>query len=332
MLFDMIAWYVIASHFILAIILFFIVNWIGEKSKPLDFGYVQLSVSIQDDTAPLFNYFFKVLAPVVYIILLIALFQLVNLDFLNEKIYWVVIYYWAFRFMFITVKGQVSLINWPVQIIYWVSSIGLAIWVYSLADKIGTILPDPKSLLEEFWILIIIFLYSVFNKLEYSREGAKKRVRSYTSRKYFSFKEKFGPIVDELSVLEEFKVLAYAIMVYEDFNRPRLARTIERIVFHWSTNPHTYGVMQVTSSKPLSDDESVRQGVLMINALLKERLETVSEEEGKIYIYSICYDIAAKYNPGHEDYASQVMQVYDNIKEMHYPHLRTSVEKSQIII
>lgn len=328
----MIAWYVIALHFVLAVILFYIVNWIGEKSKPLDFGYVQLSVGIQDDTAPLFNYFFKVLAPVVYIILLIALFQLLQLDYLNEKIYWVVIYYWAFRFVFVTVKGQISLINWPVQIIYWISSIGLAIWVYSVTDKIGTILPDPKSLLEEFWILIIIFLYSIFNKLEYSREGAKKRVRNYTSRKYFSFKEKFGPIVNELSVLEEFEVLAYAIMVYEDFNRPRLARTIERVVFHWSTKPHTYGVMQVTSRKPLSDEESVRQGVLMLNALLKECLNGTWKDDGEVYINSVCYDIAAKYNPGNDEYASQVMQVYGNLREMHYPNLHNSVDKSQINI
>lgn len=328
----MIAWYVIVVHVILAVILFFIVNWIGEKSKPLDFGYVQLSVGIHDDTAPLFNYFFKVLAPVIYIILLVALFQLLHLDFLNEKIYWVVIYYWAYRFVFITVKGQISLINWPVQILYWVSSIGLAIWVYSIIDKIGTILPDPKGLLEEFWILIIIFLYSVFNKLEYSREGAKKRIKRYTSRKFLSFKEKYNPIVEEISVLEELKVLAYAIMVYEDFNRPRLARAVERHIFHCSTKPHTYGVMQVKSSKPLSDEESIRQGIMMINSSFKECLDRVWKDDREVYINSVCHNIAAHYNPGQDEYASQVMQVYDNLREMYYPHLRDYVDKSVIVI
>ena len=73
-------WYVIVIHLLLAIILFYLVNWIGAKSRPLDFGYVQMSVGLQDDTAPLFNYFFKVLAPVIFMILVAALFQWLGLE------------------------------------------------------------------------------------------------------------------------------------------------------------------------------------------------------------------------------------------------------------
>ncbi len=231
---------IVLIHFVLAVILFYLVNWIGAKSKPLNFGYVQMSVGIQDDTAPMFNYLFKVLAPVVYLILLAALFQATGLEELNNKVYWIVIDYWVFRLLYITVKGQIRLTNWPLQLFYWISSIGLAIWVYSILDSIGTILPDPKNLLEELWILIIIFIYSIFNKLEYSRAGAQRRIKNYTGNKYQEFKSKFGSIVDSSFELNEFRVLVYSVMIYEDFNRPRLARWIERIVFRKCRKPHTF--------------------------------------------------------------------------------------------
>ena len=62
-------------------------------------GYVKMSVVIQEDTAPLFNYLFKVLAPVVYIILLTAVFQKAGLNQLTSKIFFIVIDYWLIRLL-----------------------------------------------------------------------------------------------------------------------------------------------------------------------------------------------------------------------------------------
>lgn len=316
---------VVLVHFVLAVILFYLVNWIGAKSKPLEFGYVQMSVGIQDDTAPLFNYFFKVLAPVVYLILLAALFQAIGLNELNNKIYWIVIDYWAFRLLYITVKGQIRLTNWPLQIIYWISSIGLAIWVYSILDSIGTVLPDPKNLLEELWILIIIFLYSIFNKLEYSRTGAQRRIKNYTANKYHEFKSRFGSIVDSSFDMNEFRVLVYSVMIYEDFNRPRLARWLERLVFRKCRKPHTFGVMQVMSSNPLTDEESVVKGIEKIKSLLESGMERWRSGNEKVYIQYLCRTTIGQYNPGDQDYSDQVMQVYDNIAAMFYNDIRFDV-------
>ncbi len=52
-------WNIATTHFILALLLFFFVNWLGKRAEPM--GYIQMSVVIQEDTAPLFNYLFKVL-------------------------------------------------------------------------------------------------------------------------------------------------------------------------------------------------------------------------------------------------------------------------------
>ena len=269
-----------------------------------------MSVGIQDDTAPLFNYFFKVLAPVVFIVLVAAVFQYIGLKTFIKNLYWIVIHYWVFRFLYIAVRGQVRLLNWPLQIFYWISSIALSLWVYSIIDRIGSILPNPADLIEELWILIIIFLYSIFNKLQYSRKGVERRIKRYTKSKCLEFKSKYGKIVDDVLSLDHFKALVYAIMIYEDFNRPKFARFVERTLFFKSKMPHTYGVMQVMSHTPLSDEESVIQGIAKIKSLANAEIDS-KEDVDAVYARGLVYDIAEKYNPGDRDYCNQVMQVYD---------------------
>ena len=63
------SWYIALAHFALAVALFFIVNWIGARA--ISVGYMQMDIVIQEDTAPAFNFLFKVLAPVVFLVLCI---------------------------------------------------------------------------------------------------------------------------------------------------------------------------------------------------------------------------------------------------------------------
>ena len=291
-----------------------------------------MSVGLQDDTAPLFNYLFKVIAPIVYIILLAVLFQSLGYDCLCEHLYLVVIYYWIFRFLYITVRGQLPLLNWKVQILYWFSSIALAVWVDSMIDKVDSVLPSPQALLEQFWILIILFLYSIFNKMNFSRKGAEQRIKNYTYHKVDMFKRKFGNVIDKQFSSDFYKAVVYSIMVYEDFNRPAVARFIERMLFHCSKKPHTYGIMQVTSLKPLSDEESV------VKACEKIRADVVSflpdmpfYDENSIYLSEIANKIFSLYNPGDEEYHNQTAQVYENITARYYTSLPDDMSRKELL-
>ena len=317
---------------ILAIILFYIVNWIGAKSKPLDFGYVQMSVGLQDDTAPLFNYFFKVIAPIVYIILLAVLFQSFGYYNLCENLYLIVVYYWIFRFLYITVFGQLPLLNWKIQILYWFSSIALALWVNSIIDKVESVLPSAQTLLEQLWILIILFLYNIFNKMSFSRKGAEERIKNYTYHKVIKFNKKFGNIIDSKFSSDFYKAVIYSIMVYEDFNRPKIARFIERLLFRRSKKAHTYGIMQMTSLKPLSDEESVSKACEKIKADVMSFLPEMScYDENAIILANISDRIFSLYNPGDEEYNNQTSQVYANIVAEFYPSLSSEMSRKELL-
>lgn len=320
-------WYVVISQILLAIALFFLVNWLGAQSTSM--GYMQLSIGMQDDTSPAFNYLFKVLTPVVFIVLVAAFFQFIGHHEFNKNIYLIVVYYWIIRLLVIILQGHASLQNWPVQFLYWISSITLAVWFYSLIDKLDTILPTPQTLIEQLWLLIILFIYSVLNKLEISRASTEQRKKNYVIRKYQQFHEKFGEQVDGYMNIDFLRALTFAIMIYEDFNRSKLIRFLERLLFKYSDKKHTYGIMQVKSDHVLSDAESLNLGMEKIVRDCREAF--FYQEIPEIYDFNLVKIAAKGYNGGDEHYSSEVLDVYLVIKEDYYSLIPEMIQKSSIL-
>ena len=321
-------WYVILTHFALAFPLFFLVNWLGKKSGPL--GYMQMSVGMKDDTAPMFNYLFKVLAPVVFIILMAALFQALGLKFFTKNIYLIVVFYWVIRLLYVWFLGHISLLDWKVQIVYWISSIGLAIGVNSLIDKLGTILLSPQSLIEELWLLIILFVYSVFNKLEFSREATERRKKNYIYQQFEKLHKRFGSQVDGYFQSDFMRALTFSIMLYENFNRSSTARSLERMLLKGSKKKHTYGVMQVMSDRVLTDEESVRLGMKKIEKDCRDAFSEYDSDDA--YATWIVSFVAEAYNGGDENYSSEVIDVYSRLNEKYYKDIPERVSLSDLML
>ena len=322
------SWYVIITHLVLAIVLFFLVNWLGKRSGPL--GYMQISVGMKDDTAPMFNYLFKVLAPVVFIVLSAALFQALSLKEFTKNIYLIVVYYWVFRLLYVWFLGHISLLDWTVQIIYWISSIGLAIWVNSLIDRLETILPSPQSLIEELWLLIILFIYSVFNKLEFSREATERRKENYIYRQFEKLHKRFGSQVDGYFQSDFMRALTFSIMLYENFNRSDTVRSLERILFKASKKRHTYGVMQVMSDRVLTDEESLDLGMKKIEQDCRKVF--TEEDRDETYATWIVSYVAKVYNGGNENYSSEVVDVFCRLNEKYYKDISERVSLSALML
>lgn len=317
---------IIFTHIILAIVLFFLVNWLGKRSGPL--GYMQMSIGMKDDTAPMFNYLFKVLAPVVFIILVAAIFQAVGLKEFTKSIYLIVVYYWVFRLLYVWFLGHIGLLDWKVQILYWISSIGLAILVNSLIDKLDTILPSPQSLIEELWLLIILFIYSILNKLEFSREATERRKKNYIDRQYAKLYKRFGKQVDSYFQNDFMRALTFSIMIYENYNRSSAARWMERLLLKKSKKKHTYGVMQVMSDRVLTDEESVDLGMKKIE--LDSRKVFIEEDRDETYATWVVSYVSDEYNGGDDTYSGEVLDVFDRLNEKHYKNVPEIVSVADI--
>ena len=86
--------------------------------------------------------------------------------------------------------------NWPIFFLYMIVSVGIAIWIYSFAESVDSILPGKEALRDQLWILIAIFVYQVVNGLRINRKGTEDRKHRYALRKYHEFKKKYSEMVD----------------------------------------------------------------------------------------------------------------------------------------
>ena len=308
------AWYIILTHIALAVALFFLVNWIGEHATPI--GYMQLSIGMKEDTAPILNYLFKVLAPVVFVILVAAVFQLAGVKDFIHNIYLIVVYYWAIRLVAVFVLGHARLINWPLQVLYWLSSIGLAYWIFTIIEKIDTLFPSPQSIIEQLWFLIILFIYSVFNKLNISRTRTEHRKQKYIDHQYNVLFKRYGKQVNDYFKGDFLRALTFSIMIYENYNRSLTIRAIERFLGKNAKKKHTYGIMQVMSDHVLSDEESITMGMQKIENDVKKAISDIEEEN--ISCYRIINNVSNAYNGGDDNYSEEICAIFLRLKEKYY--------------
>lgn len=296
----------IIIHILLGIGLFFLINWIGKHSYTI--GYMSLSLFVRREEAPALNLFIRVLSPVVYIIILSSILYSFNLDKYVLDIYKISIYYIGIRLLVNIFYNRFSLLNWTTQIFHWTMIILSSYFVYDKIIKVKkNILPDFSTLSNELWIIIIIFIYQIVNKLEFSQKGTERRKNNYLKNRYKYFKEKYHQTITDLIGNNQFlEIIVYSILIYEDFNRPKSVRYVENLRFKITKKEHSLGVMQVKTKSLISDQESVELGVKKIlrayNMYLQkhnlDQIDTENEYFVNIYIimdynnsYEYCQDV-----------------------------------------
>lgn len=142
-------------HFILGIILFFIINWIGRHSYSV--GYMQISMFLKVEEAPAFNFLFRIISPIVYLFIVSAILYKIGLDKFVTNAYFISIYYVVFRLFFNLITNRGLLMNWYRQVLYWISIIAISYFSYSkIIYKKENILPDFDTISNELWIIILI--------------------------------------------------------------------------------------------------------------------------------------------------------------------------------
>ena len=296
-----------AIQCIVAVIIFFVTNWLGGHT-PVDRGYVTLSLIAADDTMPAFNFVFKTLTP---------------LAFLLANSYMIIVYYWLIRGLYYTLRGAFYLANWPVFMIYMAVSVGIAMLIYGFVDSIDSILPSKEAFRDQLWILIVIFIYQVINQLQIDREGTEKRKHKYILKQAKLFKSKYGSIISSgcESLVDEGLVIS--IMIVENYNRPWLVRCVEYVVFFFRRKRMSLGIMQVKTSKFITEKQSVELGVERIVALRKHYIQelyaALSNYEKSLS--NLINFVANEYNGYGDAYANEVEEIFYALYKDVFPNL-----------
>jgi len=322
-----------AVHFILGVLLFFIINWIGKHSYSI--GYMQISMFLKEEEAPAFNFLFRIISPIVYLFIVSAILYKIGLDSFVANAYFISIYYVLFRLVFNLITNRGLLMNWYRQFLYWLSIITISYFSYTeIIYKKENILPDFETISNELWIVILIFLFHTFNRIRISSDRTVQRKENYLMKRLATFKKKYSSLIHEKINNDKLISIAYAIMIYEDFNRPKVARFIENIRFKLTNKKHSLGLMQVQTEKYINDEQSVELGLEKLNnayskvlkeyGLDKEETIKILLPDASINEGSLERKIISDYNKDN-DYVDEVKMLTKKIFD-----LNTSEEKTYL--
>lgn len=336
---------------LLAILLFVITNWLGKYSENLGYNKIDFIIDKEDSIA--FNFVFKILTSVVFIIIISSILYYFKLDNYTKNIFIITFYEVFFRFLFNIFMDRFHIIN---KKIYLFNSLSICIFSYlTYIHIIGPktpIIPDFNTLSNELWIIILIFLYNTINKIEISESTKEKKLRNYIIIKYKNLSGQYENTIhnnlyglfygntyqnflDSKSLKDDesflninlsyLKLLVYSIMIFENFNRPFLFRKIETFFAKNSSKRRTLGIMQVSTDRIINDKESIQ---LAIEKIFQKYLEKLNSNED-VYYHNVLSGILSNYNPSddYEESIKNILQILSNylyqndISDMMYDQL-----------
>jgi hypothetical protein len=244
-----------------ALALFLLVNWIGKHSESFGYRSVTLFEDVEEPVA--FNFLIRVIPPSIIIVALSALFIHLKIEQYRFGIYWISIFYYAIRASYNLIFDLWRLINWGRFFVESSLGISMSIYVYKymVIPKLS-LLPDLQTAGNEIWFAIAIFIYAVANNVRLENVSRIRRKNGYIKTKYKSISDAYGGHIKKEVTNRNLQLTIYAIILYEDYCRPRFVRFAERLIF-WK-DAKTTGIMQVNNKNNLSDFESVKRGVAKI--------------------------------------------------------------------
>ncbi|MDT0630220.1 hypothetical protein RQM47_03665 [Rubrivirga sp. S365] len=309
-------------HLALAVALFFLMGWIGRHTAGM--GYISLSLFVTRDEAPAFNFAFRAFGPIAFIVIVAAALYGVGADWLVGGIWFVAVYYSAFRVGYNLAMGRRLLLNWPREALILAVTVGGAWLLYDKVIRVRQyLLPDAQSVSTELWIIVALFIYATLNRIEVSEAGSRRRKEAYLAHAFRTLRSQYQSVVEPLVPNAFVESVVYSIMVYESFQRPPAFQALERVAFPRFSK--SLGPMQVQTESMISNTESVRLGTEKIVAAY-ERAVTERAEPNFDPVHddyrrgSVVYNIAEDYNPDHS-YMEAISALNHRVIERFYPSL-----------
>lgn len=183
--------------------------------------------------------------------------------------------------------------------------------------------PDVQTIGNELWIAIGLFLYVTLNNIRTSTAPSARRKNRYLAGRFSKLRRDYSELVEGQFPERYMELVAYAVMIHEDFNRPPLVRRLERLLFpRWS---RTLGIMQVRVDRRISDTESVQIGVATLRQMFEEtRRELASSKEVSRGL--LLHRTIAKYNRD-ERYVADVEELVNILWAQVAPEYRPDFER-----
>lgn len=256
--------------FILAILLQYLIAWVGSVLTTIPLiGEIQyssftFSETLNNNRNISGNILLNVFMPNIVMIFVYIVSINFQINYVNNSIMYFVIFYYLYRWILIhIILKRKELFNYPYEICLAFSSIALSYLISNFylvsTDNLFIPLDEFKN---EIWIVIIFLIYkfiiAIINKIYSEHNLVSENMKNrYIYKRFKKFFNKFNNDININIEDKDIWVLLFSIMIKEDYHRGIILRMIEKIkvCFGYSA---TIGIMQVYSSKLITDLESIR--------------------------------------------------------------------------
>jgi len=237
------AW-VWAVHGVLALFILAVSRPFGNLLRQYRDDYQPISSLFEEDTRIGFNAVYRFsLAPLGIVLLSIGL-SLGGLDQLVEGIWLVSVWFLALQIGLLISIGRWRLAGKAHFFALHLISIALSLFLCLnlIVNGLDHLLPDEANLRTDVWILIAAFFYGVLRNTKFRPSASAARKIEYVGGRARSLRRRYATALSGLSRDTQNAVLA--LMIYEDFNRPRVIRWVEKL-----TRARTQGILQTTTRR-----------------------------------------------------------------------------------
>ena len=283
---------ILLFDFILAIPLFFLLNLFEKRKNGTVFAISLSHIAIS----------------LIYLVFVTGILKSLGLNYFTQNIFLVVFLESLYRFFYITyVWNRDSFVNHSYYLRFFLLNLFSSYLLdVSFLSKVENVFLDANEMKSLLWLLILVFLYFSLKdsiKLEFFKNSpiifTKKNEYIITS--YAKLKLKY---YTEISKLKNKKLmfLFYAIMVYENYQHPPVVRFIRERIFR--NKYHVYGIMQIESSTPLTDLESIQYA-------MKKLLQITKKSKTAKNGFDVAKFVSEYYKT--EEFVSDVVSIYEMI-------------------
>lgn len=268
----------IALDFLLSIALFLVVNVLGERG--LSQTYHNDVFASRNSSTAMFNIGYRILAPVVGLMAIVLVMSYAIPDVDLRPTFGTIVFYWILRFIAWIARRNQLRSNFAMFIAQSITSIAICWLLYSVAidDPIGSLMPQGSDISLEFAVLVLLVVFQALSQSSLFRKSDYTNQLMHSSEEFlYQFERDFAHhFTDRIKEDIVLRMILYAFALTENHYRPATYRRIERIATKLGLQrfgiAKTTGVMQVTSNGALSDEESVRLAIPMIESIYDEYL------------------------------------------------------------
>ena len=237
------------------------------------------------------------LVPTIYIIIVAAL-----IPSLKKYIFLIPIFELFIRNFYLTNINE-EIHNNKKAILSSIISIILVIFTYNyFISKVKNVLPTPEEIRPLLWLIIIIIIYSIAKDENIKTDSKVKSLnnkKEYISMQYAKNKTRYEKIINSKN--DTINKLIYSLIIFNNYQHPKIYRSINNYLKHLLNKEVKYGVLEVASPIPISDEESITKTIKKFETIAKK-----SKDNNKIEQYLTDYS---------EEEIKEIVDIYNVINK-----------------